>query len=364
MTREPERQREGCRVALLSRVLLSGLAVAVVAAALVKPRRKPRDRAHAPEMVDDALIVADRSRLPLACWTPEGRTRALVLGLHGYGDYRRAFRLAGPWLAARDVAFYAYDQRGFGETETRGQWPGAHELIHDLADAVGALRQHHPDLPLVLMGESMGGAVALAALAEGAITTEGLILAAPGVRGDVPLRQVHDVALRLAALALPWLAVELRRGAQPWLEPSEAARLAASQPGTAAIAGDMAADQYDLEKLQECIEDTSDNTTRFLVIGREEIPASGNDKTTLLVSTSDTGGGAGVLHSLLKPLADHGVVMTFIESRPSRRKNWDYVFFIDIEGHANEPPVAEALAILEKKSSLFRVLGAYPKAVN
>lgn len=214
-------------VAFLSRVLLSGLAIAVITAALVKPRRTPRHRAQVAEVVGDTLIVADGSRLPLACWTPTAPPRALVLGLHGYGDYRRAFRLAGPWLAARNIAFYAYDQRGFGETETRGEWPGAHELIHDVADAIGALRQQHPDLPLVLMGESMGGAVALAALASGAITrVEGLILAAPGVRGDVPLRQMHDVALRLAALALPWLAVELRRGAQPWLEPSEAARLA------------------------------------------------------------------------------------------------------------------------------------------
>jgi chorismate mutase/prephenate dehydratase len=66
----------------------------------------------------------------------------------------------------------------------------------------------------------------------------------------------------------------------------------------------------------------------------------------------------------LQPLADHDVVMTFIESRPSHRKNWDYVFFIDMEGHAVEHPVSDALAVLEEESSLFRVLGAYPKAVG
>ena len=71
-----------------------------------------------------------------------------------------------------------------------------------------------------------------------------------------------------------------------------------------------------------------------------------------------------MLHNLLKPLAEHGVSMTRIESRPSRRKNWDYVFFIDIEGHAAEDPIASALAELEERSSLFRVLGAYPKAVG
>ena len=80
--------------------------------------------------------------------------------------------------------------------------------------------------------------------------------------------------------------------------------------------------------------------------------------------TIDTAEGAGVLHQLLKPLADHDVSMTRIESRPSRRKNWDYVFFIDLEGHAEEHPAVDALAELKESSSLFRVLGAYPKAVS
>ena len=134
--------------------------------------------------------------------------------------------------------------------------------------------------------------------------------------------------------------------------------------GTAAVGPDVAADVYDLKILVDGIEDRRDNSTRFLVIGRALLAPSGDDKTTLLVSTSDTGGGAGVLHTLLQPLADYKVNMSFIESRPSRRQNWDYVFFIDIEGHADESPVADALKVLEKESSLFRVLGAYPKAVS
>ncbi len=142
------------------------------------------------------------------------------------------------------------------------------------------------------------------------------------------------------------------------------ARRARDEVGTAAIGPDVAADVYNLRILVNSIQDRRDNSTRFLVIGKTLLAPSGADKTTLLVSTSDTGGGAGVLHTLLQPLADHGVNMTFIESRPSRRQNWDYVFFIDVEGHANESPVADALVGLEKASSLFRVLGAYPKAVN
>jgi chorismate mutase/prephenate dehydratase len=142
------------------------------------------------------------------------------------------------------------------------------------------------------------------------------------------------------------------------------ARRARDESGTAAIGPDVAADVYDLDIMVNGIQDRRDNSTRFLVVGRKLLAPSGADKTTLLVSTSDTGGGAGVLHTLLKPLADHNINMTFIESRPSRRQNWDYVFFIDVEGHASEPPLADALAVLEKASSLFRVLGAYPKALG
>ncbi|MEM8817686.1 MAG: prephenate dehydratase [Pseudomonadota bacterium] len=142
------------------------------------------------------------------------------------------------------------------------------------------------------------------------------------------------------------------------------ARRARDEAGTAAIGPDVAADVYDLKVLVSNIEDRADNATRFLVIGRDLLASSGRDKTTILISTSDTAGGSGVLYSLLKPLAESGVSMTRIESRPSRRKNWDYVFFIDLEGHATDPVVSDALAELEESSSLFRVLGAYPKAVG
>jgi chorismate mutase/prephenate dehydratase len=142
------------------------------------------------------------------------------------------------------------------------------------------------------------------------------------------------------------------------------ARRARDEDGSAAIGPEVAADVYELKIMVNNIEDRPDNATRFLVVGRKLLAASGEDKTTILVSTSDTAGGAGVLHNLLQPLAKQGVSMTRIESRPSRRKKWDYVFFIDIEGHAEESPIAEALADLEKNSSLFRVLGAYPKAIG
>ena len=215
-------------VRLLSRVLLAGLTVALVAGSLVRPRPRPRARAQAPTLHADHVVTGDGTRLPLARWQPDAAPAAVVLGVHGYGDYRQAFARVGGWLAQRGVALLAYDQRGFGETSSRGKWPGALDLIQDLADVVEALRADAPEVPLAVLGESMGGSVALAGLGSGSITgVDRLILAAPGVRrGDAPLQQLHDLALRLGALALPWLAVELRRGSRPWLAPEEAERLA------------------------------------------------------------------------------------------------------------------------------------------
>jgi chorismate mutase/prephenate dehydratase len=143
---------------------------------------------------------------------------------------------------------------------------------------------------------------------------------------------------------------------------AEAARRARDEAGTAAIAGQAAAEVYGLNVIVPEIEDTPDNTTRFLVIGRKLFSASGNDKTTLLVSAGDTQS-PGALHRLLGPLASNAISMTRIESRPSRRRKWDYVFFIDVYGHADEPPLKSALEELKAQSSLFRVLGSYPCAV-
>jgi chorismate mutase / prephenate dehydratase len=144
---------------------------------------------------------------------------------------------------------------------------------------------------------------------------------------------------------------------------AEAARRARDEQGTAAIAGQTAAEVYNLEVLAPEIEDRPDNTTRFLVLGQKLFEPSGEDRTTLLCSVAHTGG-PGALFRLLEPLARHRVSMTRIESRPSRRAKWDYVFFIDLEGHARDKPVAQALIALKQRASLFRILGSYPRAVS
>lgn len=143
---------------------------------------------------------------------------------------------------------------------------------------------------------------------------------------------------------------------------AEGARRARDERGTAAIASHAAAEIYGLNLLANEIEDRQDNTTRFLVVGRKLFSASGVDRTTLLVSGTHTDD-SGALFRLLEPLAEHRVNMTRIESRPSRKRKWDYVFFIDVEGHVSDPPVAKALAALEERASLFKVLGSYPRAV-
>lgn len=141
---------------------------------------------------------------------------------------------------------------------------------------------------------------------------------------------------------------------------AEAARRVRNAPEAAAIAGRSAAEIYGLPVLFANIEDRADNTTRFLVVGRHLFAASGQDKTTLLLAGHE---GPGLLYRLLQPFETHGVNMTRIESRPSSLGKWEYLFFVDVEGHAEDPPVAAALQELKRIAKLFRVLGSYPRAV-
>jgi len=142
---------------------------------------------------------------------------------------------------------------------------------------------------------------------------------------------------------------------------AEAARRVRHSPDAAAISSKSAADIYSVPILFARIEDRPDNATRFLVIGRQLLTPSGEDKTSLLLAGDE---GPGALHALLSPLARHSLNMSKIESRPSSTGRWSYVFFIDVEGHSQTEPLKTALQEMQTQTSLTRVLGSYPKAVR
>ena len=141
---------------------------------------------------------------------------------------------------------------------------------------------------------------------------------------------------------------------------ADAARLAAEESYAAAVAGVQAAGHFKLKLLAQNIEDDARNTTRFLVIGKQDVAPSGKDRTSLVMSAPNR---PGAVHDLLVPLAQNGVSMTKLESRPSGTGLWEYVFYVDIEGHQSDAKVATALAQLKQIAAFVKVLGSYPVAV-
>jgi chorismate mutase/prephenate dehydratase len=193
--------------------------------------------------------------------------------------------------------------------------------------------------------------------------------------GEVELRIHHHLLVKHSDVKIARVLAHQQALAQcrGWLEANlpgaeyvavgsnaEAARLVSEDAAAAAIASDTAAELYGLVIAAQNIEDRPDNTTRFLVIGSQAVPPSGNDKTSLLVSVNNK---PGALYELLQPIAQHKISMTRIESRPSRQAMWEYVFYIDVNGHRDDSGLAATLAALEEKAFAVKVLGSFPKAV-
>lgn len=161
-----------------------------------------------------------------------------------------------------------------------------------------------------------------------------------------------------------WLAKHLPNAERiPVASNAEAARRAAAEAGTGAIAGELAAERYKLDALARAIEDDPTNTTRFLVLGKDSAAPTGKDRTSIVMSAENK---PGAVHALLSPLAVNNVSMTRIESRPSRARSslWEYVFFVDVEGHQTDERVAKALESLKSKAPFLKILGSYPTAVS
>jgi chorismate mutase/prephenate dehydratase len=181
-------------------------------------------------------------------------------------------------------------------------------------------------------------------------------------RGGLELRDVeHVYSIPVAAgQCRAWLAANLPRATVVEARSTtDGARLAHDDPHGAAVASEIAARLYDLTILRRNIEDLPHNMTRFVVIGSRLAAPTGRDKTSLLLVTRDE---PGILYRLLGTFASRGLNMSKIESRPSRRRPWEYVFFVDIDGHQGEPKVAEALAEVRRYCETFKVLGSYPRA--
>lgn len=183
------------------------------------------------------------------------------------------------------------------------------------------------------------------------------LLSRGGSPGTVSVVYAHSQALAQCA---EWLSHHVPKGQRvPVSSNAEAARRAAEETGAGAIASEGAAELYGLDVLARNIEDEPSNTTRFLVIGDQDPGPSGRDKTSLAMSAPNRPGG---LVQMLEPLARHGLSMSRLESRPSRTGLWEYVFFLDLEGHRQDAALAAALAELREISAFLKILGSYPVA--
>ncbi len=184
-------------------------------------------------------------------------------------------------------------------------------------------------------------------------------LLAKGIALDA-VTKVYSHAQSLAQ-CVQWLAQHLPAAARVAVASNaEAARLAACEAGAAAIAGEAAAAIYGLDIVAAHIEDEPNNTTRFWVLGAHAVAPSGKDETSLVMSAQNK---PGAMYALLEPLAKHGVSMSRLESRPARTGLWEYLFFVDLEGHQDDPAVAAALADLRQRAPFLKLLGSYPAAV-
>ena len=258
----------------------------------------------------------------------------------------------------------------FSESAATKHFGHAAQLLPQTSidDVFREVEAGHADFAVVPVENSTEGAIG---------RTLDLLMTSPlKVCGEVVLR-IHQHLLTketsLAAIGKVYSHAQSLAQCHEWLNRSlpnvqrisvgsnaQAAQLAASEPGAAALAGEAASERYDLPMLVSNVEDEPNNTTRFVVLGRQEAGPSGRDKTSLIMSAPNR---TGSLCDLLAPMSEAGVSMTRLESRPARHTLWEYVFYVDIEGHKDDPAVAKALAELTSRAAYLKVLGSYPVAV-
>lgn len=193
---------------------LVALAVAVMSAVALPTACAPRTVApgpwaqapQPPVLGPEGFLTADGYTLPVRAWQPGGTPEAVVLAVHGFNDHSTGFRFAGEYLANLGIAVYAFDQRGFGQAPGWGLWPGRDAMVSDIAGLVQALDARHPDVPVVLLGESMGGAAVIVTLTDRPdLPVDGAILSAPAVWARDTMPWYQTAALFLASHTVPWM---------------------------------------------------------------------------------------------------------------------------------------------------------------
>ncbi len=152
------------------------------------------------------FITSDNLQLPVRMWLPTQTPKSIIIALHGFNDYSRFFETSAQSLTTQGIASFAYDQRGFGQAPNTGIWAGAHTMARDLIEFIQVIKKRHPNIPLYLLGESMGGAVVMVAMTQPqAPMVSGIILAAPAVWGASTMPWYQRWALTLGSYTLPWL---------------------------------------------------------------------------------------------------------------------------------------------------------------
>jgi len=259
----------------------------------------------------------------------------------------------------------------FSHLAARQQFGGQAELVPEptLPDVIAAVEHGRVHLALVPVENTTEGVVTA--------TLDALVEAEASICGEVVLRVAHHLLSRSGKLedvkrvaSIPQALAQCRQ----WLEAhlpgvdrvetastAAAARLAAGDAGVAAIGSALAAESWSLATIEASIEDRRDNTTRFVLLGGPQAAPSGNDLTCVLFTVRRDQSGA--LYRLLAPFSKHGVNLTSIQSRPLKGKPWEYVFFLDLEGHRGEPRVAQALEEAAALATAHRVLGSFPRAL-
>jgi chorismate mutase/prephenate dehydratase len=278
-----------------------------------------------------------------ACLALERPVTVAYLGPRGTFSERAALKHFG--LAAEAVPVPSIDEV-FREVESGAADFGVVPVENSTEGAVGRSLDLMPQTSAKVCGEVI------------VRIHHHLMAKQPGPIGDVKRVFSHGQSL---AQCHEWLNANMPKAERVAVSSNaEAARRASEEPGSAAVAGEMAAEHYGLAILASNIEDEPNNTTRFLVLGDYEPKPSGRDKTSLVLSSRNR---AGAVYEMLTPFARRGVSMTKFESRPSKVAVWEYLFFVDIEGHRDSPSVAEALEEVGGIAGYIKVLGSYPAAV-